>query len=75
MMAHFANPIQSSSGFRHRVSAFFGSLWNAPRIQVELEGRMRRIRKLEAMSDAELAERGITRERIAHHVFRDIYYV
>lgn len=74
-MAHFANPIQSGSGFRNAVSAFFASLWNATRIQAELNGRMQQMRTLEAMSDAELKTRGITRDRIAHHVFRDIYYV
>ena len=75
MMAHFANPNQSGSGSWNAVADFFGSLWNAPRIQVELEGRMRRMHKLESLSDAELAKRCITRERIVHHVFRDIFYV
>ena len=74
-MAHFANPNQSGSGFWNTVADFFASIWNAPRIQVDLEGRLQQMRKLEAMSDAELAERGITRERIAHYVFRDLYYV
>ena len=74
-MAHFANPNQSGSGLLNAVSDFFASLWNASREQAELERRMRLMRKLEAMSDAELAKRGIARDRIAHYVFRDIYYV
>ena len=74
-MAHFANPNQSGSGLSAVISEFFASLWNASRQQAEFETRMRRMRKLEALSDAELAKRGIARDRITHHVFRDIYYV
>ncbi|MDU8912036.1 DUF1127 domain-containing protein [Aestuariicoccus sp. MJ-SS9] len=36
--------------------------------------RLRRARALQALSDAQLAELGLTRETIAHHVFRDVYY-
>ncbi len=36
--------------------------------------RMRGIRALEAMSDAQLAKRGIKREDIVYHVFRDTFY-
>ncbi|NNE87885.1 MAG: hypothetical protein HKN27_07390 [Silicimonas sp.] len=74
-MAHFATPNQSGSGLLNVISNFFASLWNASRQQAELDSRLRQMRKLEAMSDAELAKRGIARDRIAHHVFRDIYYV
>jgi uncharacterized protein YjiS (DUF1127 family) len=36
--------------------------------------RLRAVRALQAMSDAQLAARGIKRENIVHHVFRDTYY-
>ena len=74
-MAQFANPNQSSSGLWNTVSGFFTSLWVAARQQAELESRMRQMRKLESLSDDDLAKLGIPRDRIAHYVYRDIYYV
>lgn len=35
-------------------------------------GRVAEINRLNALSDAELAKLGISRERIPHHVFRDL---
>ncbi|MCB1333219.1 MAG: DUF1127 domain-containing protein [Roseivivax sp.] len=37
--------------------------------------RLRQMERLMALSDAELAARGLTREGIARHVFKDVYYV
>lgn len=74
-MAHFANTDQSGSSIWNSISDFFASLWNTARIHHELEGRLDQMRKLQALSDAELAKLGIARDRITHHVFRDIYYV
>lgn len=34
--------------------------------------RMRQIDFLTSLSDEELKERGLTRDRIVHHVFRDV---
>ncbi|MGY9045646.1 hypothetical protein P775_21525 [Puniceibacterium antarcticum] len=39
----------------------------------ENQPRMRGVRALQAMSDAQLAERGLKREDIVRHVFRGIY--
>ena len=36
--------------------------------------RRDKIEALEALSDAELARRGIARHEIGHYVFRDLYY-
>ena len=74
-MAHMANANQSNSGLLNAVSNFFASLWVAAREQAEFENRMRQMRKLESLSDDELAKLGIARDRIAHYVYRDIYYV
>lgn len=41
----------------------------------ESNHHMRRIEYLNAMSDAELAQRGIRREEIVRHVFRDSMHV
>ncbi len=37
--------------------------------------RSDQIDRLEAMSDAELAKLGVTREGIVHYVFRDKFYI
>lgn len=42
---------------------------------VEARSRQGAIAALEAMSDKELAERGIEREDIVRHVFSDTYYL
>ncbi|RYG92735.1 hypothetical protein EU803_01110 [Loktanella sp. IMCC34160] len=40
-----------------------------------LQGRRDRFEELSALSDEELQRQGIKREDIAHHVFRDLYYI
>lgn len=37
--------------------------------------RLREVEALRALPDAELARRGIPRDRIVQHAFRDVYYV
>lgn len=74
-MAHVASETPIVSGILHTVSDWFTALWNATHNQAAFEDRMRQIRKLEASSDADLAKLGISRDRIVHHVFRDLYYV
>ena len=39
------------------------------------DARFREVQRLQAMSDAQLCSLGIPRDRIVHHVFRDIYLV
>ena len=41
----------------------------------EAHARTREIEELKAMSDADLRKLGITRDRIVHHVFRDLLHV
>ncbi|MEX5578392.1 hypothetical protein [Pseudophaeobacter sp. A-200-2] len=41
----------------------------------EANTRSQKVQRLMAMSDAELAERGLTRDKIVHHVFSDVYYI
>ena len=36
--------------------------------------RLRQVEALRALSDEELAARGLTREEIVHHAFRDLYF-
>lgn len=42
---------------------------------VEARSRQAEIAALEALSDEELAERGLTRDGIVRHVFADSYYL
>lgn len=37
--------------------------------------RVRRVEALNDLTDDELAARGLKREQIVHHVFRDLYYI
>jgi len=41
----------------------------------EANPRMKAVQRLSEMSDEELAERGLKRDDIVRHVFRDIYYM
>lgn len=51
--------------------------WLARRFErlAHAASRRDRIEALEALSDSELARRGIRRDEIAYHVFRDLFYV
>ena len=41
----------------------------------ENNSRLREAERLNALTDDQLAARGLKREEIARHVFRDMYYV
>lgn len=41
----------------------------------EASSRIHHVQALQAMSDSELSDRGIKREDIVHHVFKDLYYM
>lgn len=58
-----------------RLDSFFASLGQGFNAYIERRSRSEEIRRLEAMTDAELAAMGISRERIPHHVFRDLFYL
>lgn len=53
---------------------FNGMMEGLARI-AESSHRMKEIERLHAMSDADLAKRGLKRDEIARHVFRDVFYV
>jgi hypothetical protein len=57
------------------LGALTSSLGRAIVINREMDTRLRQVEKLRAKSDAELDAMGLTRDRIVHHVFRDIYYI
>lgn len=51
---------------------FFARFGKAMTHYIEARSRHTEIAALEAKSDAELAQMGITRDRIVNHVFRDV---
>ncbi len=64
-----------SAEIRAKVDSFFASIGQGMNAYMERRSRMTQIVALEAKSDEELAKMGIRRDRIVHHVFRDLFYV
>ncbi|MGY9046200.1 hypothetical protein P775_25715 [Puniceibacterium antarcticum] len=65
----------TSTSIGHSVGNFFEGILNFLVRIAESNGRMKAVERLNAMSDAELAARGLQREDIVRHVFRDMFYV
>lgn len=61
-------------GLRAWFSSFLTSLGRALEAHAHYASRRDQIEALEAKSDAELAEIGVKREQIVHHVYRDLFY-
>lgn len=61
--------------FRATIRNFFDGIGRGFSASLEASSRMAELERLNAMSDAELAEIGIRREDIARVVFRDVLYV
>ena len=73
-MAYTAQPTQSAGIFA-ALQNFFSRVGTAMVMAGESNSRMRRVRALQSMSDAELAKRGIRREDIVRIVFADVLYL
>jgi len=58
-----------------RIDAFFATLGQGINAYMHRKSRMDEIEALNALSDAELAKLGITRNDIPRHVFRDMFYI
>ncbi len=67
-MAYFDPSFEHTSGLRESLSAFFTRVFETP-----FDARQRRlaadVTELRALSDAELAAKGLRREEILFHVF------
>ncbi len=75
-MATQATDIQfSRPGLMARVGAGFDRVLNILVAMAEANPRVKAVSRLSAMSDEELAARGLKRDEIVRHVFRDMYYV
>lgn len=60
---------------RAQLDAFLSAFGQGFNAYLERRSRLDRIRALNAKSDAELAQMGLTRDQIPQHVFRDILYL
>ena len=72
MAANTTNVPHSHHGLRDTLRDVFAAIRVAFRVNAERHQRFAMINRLQAMSDAELSARGLTRDRIMHHVFRDL---
>lgn len=72
MMAAFDTDMpRARSGF---LSSFVQGVSRGFLSIAEANSRAREIDRLQALSDASLAARGLRREDIARHVFRDVFW-
>jgi len=61
-----------SRGLLSRIGDNFVRAFN---VASEAKGRIARVEALQSLSDEQLAAKGLRREDIARHVFRDLFYV
>lgn len=57
------------------LRSFFAWLGNQMVAIAETNAQMAEVKRLQDMTDAQLAERGLTRDTIVEHVFRYKFYV
>ena len=76
-MAHIAHT--EETGLSHRLWTSVVSLGQtvsaALAVNSSADARFREVQRLQSLSDVELSKLGIPRDRIVHHVFRDIYLI
>ncbi|WP_209424533.1 DUF1127 domain-containing protein [Pararhodobacter sp. SW119] len=75
-MAYFPNlnTEELTPRLRAQADRFFATLGQGFNSYIERRSRRAQIEYLDSLSDAELAKRGITRDQIVQHVFRDLMF-
>lgn len=73
-MAHYSTEHAAFGPASNPISRFFATLGNALVLMSTANARVRQVERLQSLSNEQLAERGIRREDIARHVFRDLYW-
>lgn len=73
-MAHFSTNHAGYDVAANPVSRFFEIIGNALYTLAMTDSRLRQSEALHALSDAELAERGLRRDEIARYVFNDVFW-
>lgn len=56
-------------------TGFFNKLVDVMVRIANSNSRVRQVQYLSSLTDAQLEEKGLKREEIVHHVFRDVYFV
>ncbi|MGC1506601.1 MAG: hypothetical protein WA782_20990 [Sulfitobacter sp.] len=69
------NEITVTRNFLARLGEKFERFINVLAMASTGQRRVDQVHHLQAKSDAQLAEMGIKREDIVHHVFRDLFYL
>ncbi len=67
--------ITATRNFFAGVGRFFANLGESMTLASTGRQRMAIVERLQAKSDAELADMGIKRDEIVHVVFKDLYYI
>lgn len=67
----YASHSDFSAGIRAQLDRFFASIGQGFNAYIETISRQDQIERLNAMSDEQLAAKGLTRDQIVHYVFRD----
>ncbi len=67
-----ANILKITPSMRERLDMFFASTGAGFNAYALRRKRMGELARLDALSDGELNEIGLTRDRIPEHVFRDV---
>lgn len=75
MAASATNITIQKIGLRDRLAVFFGRLGGALMHLTKASAMDRELRALNAMSDAQLAQKGLTRADIPRYVLRNVLYV
>jgi uncharacterized protein YjiS (DUF1127 family) len=67
----YVNTTKLSDSIRDQADRFFARIGQGFNAWLELRSRREQIEKLFALSDTELAARGLKRDEIVQYVFRD----
>lgn len=68
-------PFLTARGTLAQLGKLFSAIGSGMIRITESSPRLRRVEALQAKSDEELAQMGLKRDQIVHHVFKDLYYV
>lgn len=74
-MAHVTTSAPAATGASGWFGGFFDGILEGLARLAEANPKVRQMKALAALSDAQLAERGLRREEIARYVFRDRMYL
>lgn len=74
-MAHYTTDHAAFGPATNPIGRFFAAIGNAMVAMSTANSRVHQVERLQAMSDEELSLRGLRREDIARHVFRDVIWM